>query len=184
MSHSISTAIPEPSAPGRGHAVGATAGQWPEATLDQVLSRIIALAPVVARHARDIEQDRRLPAELMSALRPSALLRSGGGRRAHAPVMSTHSGKVALVIGAGRFLLIGTLAKNWRAKWTRELHWRKPQWSNPSGHCRSKWPPPQVRQRRTIRLYCARRSRLPNKSGKRATKLNGAAGFRRALRRR
>jgi hypothetical protein len=35
-----------------------------EATLDQVLSRIAALAPVVARHARDIEQGRRLPAEL------------------------------------------------------------------------------------------------------------------------
>jgi nitronate monooxygenase len=30
MSHSISNAIPEPSVPGRGHAVGATAGQWPE----------------------------------------------------------------------------------------------------------------------------------------------------------
>jgi hypothetical protein len=30
MSHSITTAVPEPSAPGRGHAVGATAGQWPE----------------------------------------------------------------------------------------------------------------------------------------------------------
>jgi len=30
MSHSISTPVPEPSAPGRGHAVGATAGQWPE----------------------------------------------------------------------------------------------------------------------------------------------------------
>jgi len=30
MSHSISTAVPEPSAPGRGHAFGATAGQWPE----------------------------------------------------------------------------------------------------------------------------------------------------------
>ena len=28
MSHSISEAVPEPSAPGRGHAVGATAGQW------------------------------------------------------------------------------------------------------------------------------------------------------------
>ena len=30
MSHSISTAVPEPSAPGRGHAFGATAGQWPQ----------------------------------------------------------------------------------------------------------------------------------------------------------
>ena len=31
-----------------------------EATLDQVLSRISALAPVVAQYARDMEQDRRL----------------------------------------------------------------------------------------------------------------------------
>ena len=30
-----------------------------EATLDQMLSRIHALAPVVARYARDMEQDRR-----------------------------------------------------------------------------------------------------------------------------
>jgi len=30
MSHSISTADPEPSAPSRGHTVGATTGQWPE----------------------------------------------------------------------------------------------------------------------------------------------------------
>ncbi len=33
------------------------------ATLDQALSRITALAPVVARRARDIEQGRRLPAK-------------------------------------------------------------------------------------------------------------------------
>ena len=38
-----------------------------EATLDQVLSRIAALAPTVARLASDIEQGRRLPAELVSA---------------------------------------------------------------------------------------------------------------------
>ena len=31
-----------------------------EATLDQMLSRIHALAPVVAQYARDMEQDRRL----------------------------------------------------------------------------------------------------------------------------
>jgi hypothetical protein len=37
-----------------------------EDTLDQVLLRIAALAPVVARHTRDIEQGRRLPAELVS----------------------------------------------------------------------------------------------------------------------
>jgi alkylation response protein AidB-like acyl-CoA dehydrogenase len=40
-----------------------------EATLDQVLSRIAALAPMVARLAPNIEQSRRLPAELVSALR-------------------------------------------------------------------------------------------------------------------
>ena len=34
-----------------------------ETTLDHLLSRITALAPMVARLARDIEQDRRLPAE-------------------------------------------------------------------------------------------------------------------------
>jgi hypothetical protein len=39
-----------------------------EATLDQVLSRISALAPVVAQYVRDMEQDRRLPKELVSAL--------------------------------------------------------------------------------------------------------------------
>jgi hypothetical protein len=32
-----------------------------EVTLDQVLSRISALAPVVAQYVRDMEQDRRLP---------------------------------------------------------------------------------------------------------------------------
>ena len=40
-----------------------------EATLDQVLSRIAALAPMVARLAPNIEQSRRLPVELVSALR-------------------------------------------------------------------------------------------------------------------
>jgi alkylation response protein AidB-like acyl-CoA dehydrogenase len=44
-----------------------------EATLDQVLSRITALAPMVARHARDIEQSRRLPAELVSALKSARI---------------------------------------------------------------------------------------------------------------
>ena len=44
-----------------------------KATLDQVLSRIAALAPVVARHARDIEQGRRLPAELVSALKSARI---------------------------------------------------------------------------------------------------------------
>ena len=44
-----------------------------EATLDQVLSRITALAPVVARLAPDIEQGRRLPAELVSALKSTRI---------------------------------------------------------------------------------------------------------------
>ena len=39
-----------------------------EATLDQVLSRIAALAPMVARLAPDIEQGRRLPAELVTVI--------------------------------------------------------------------------------------------------------------------
>ena len=44
-----------------------------EAASDQVLSRIAALAPVVARHARDIEQGRRLPGELVSALKSARI---------------------------------------------------------------------------------------------------------------
>ena len=44
-----------------------------EATLDQVLSCIAALAPMVARLAPDIEQGRRLPAELVSALRSARI---------------------------------------------------------------------------------------------------------------
>jgi len=41
--------------------------------LDQVLSRIAALAPVVVRYSRDIEQDRRVPAELVSALKSAGI---------------------------------------------------------------------------------------------------------------
>ncbi|HYZ34554.1 MAG TPA: acyl-CoA dehydrogenase family protein [Crenalkalicoccus sp.] len=44
-----------------------------EAKVDQVLSRIAAFAPVVAQHARDIEQDRRLPAELVSVLKSARI---------------------------------------------------------------------------------------------------------------
>jgi indole-3-acetate monooxygenase len=44
-----------------------------EVTLDQVLLRIAALAPMVARLAPDIEQDRRLPAELVSALKSARI---------------------------------------------------------------------------------------------------------------
>ena len=62
-----------------------------EATLDQVLSRISALAPVVAQYVRDMEQDRRLPKELVSALKSARIYsmlvprRYGGGLEFHAP---------------------------------------------------------------------------------------------------
>ena len=41
--------------------------------MDQVLSRIAALAPMVARLAPDIDQGRRLPAELVSALKSARI---------------------------------------------------------------------------------------------------------------
>lgn len=44
-----------------------------EATLDQVLSRIAALAPMVARLTPDIEQGRRLPEELVAALKSAQI---------------------------------------------------------------------------------------------------------------
>jgi alkylation response protein AidB-like acyl-CoA dehydrogenase len=44
-----------------------------DATLDQMLLRIAALAPMVARLAPDIEQGRRLPAELVSALKSARI---------------------------------------------------------------------------------------------------------------
>ena len=44
-----------------------------EATLDQVLSHIAALAPMVAQLAPDIEQGRRLPAELVTALKSARI---------------------------------------------------------------------------------------------------------------
>jgi indole-3-acetate monooxygenase len=44
-----------------------------ETSLDQVLSRIAALAPMVARLAPDMERDRRLPAELVSALKSARI---------------------------------------------------------------------------------------------------------------
>jgi alkylation response protein AidB-like acyl-CoA dehydrogenase len=50
-----------------------SASETDEIAVDQVLSRIAALAPLVARHARDIEQGRRLPAELVSALRSARI---------------------------------------------------------------------------------------------------------------
>jgi indole-3-acetate monooxygenase len=61
-----------------------------KAALDQVLSRIAALAPMVARLAPDIEQGRRLPAELVSALRSARIYgmlvpQSYGGLELDAP---------------------------------------------------------------------------------------------------
>ena len=44
-----------------------------ETTTDQLLSHISALAPVVAQYARDMEQDRRLPKELVSALKSARI---------------------------------------------------------------------------------------------------------------
>ena len=44
-----------------------------KATLDQVLSRLAGLAPMVARLAPEIEQGRRLPAELVSALKSARI---------------------------------------------------------------------------------------------------------------
>ena len=44
-----------------------------EATSDQVLLRIAALAPMIARLGPDIEQGRRLPAELVSALKSARI---------------------------------------------------------------------------------------------------------------
>jgi indole-3-acetate monooxygenase len=44
-----------------------------ETTLDQMLSRIAALAPVITRQAREIEQGRRLPAELVSDLKSARI---------------------------------------------------------------------------------------------------------------
>jgi alkylation response protein AidB-like acyl-CoA dehydrogenase len=43
------------------------------AILDQVLSRIAALAPMITRHAGDFEQARRLPAELVSSLKSARI---------------------------------------------------------------------------------------------------------------
>ena len=44
-----------------------------EVTIGQVLSRIGALAPMVTRLTPDIEQGRRLPAELVSALKSARI---------------------------------------------------------------------------------------------------------------
>lgn len=44
-----------------------------EATLDRVLSRIAALAPVVQKHAGDMDRARRLPSVLVSALKSARI---------------------------------------------------------------------------------------------------------------
>ena len=67
-----------------------------ETTADQVFSRIAALAPMVARLAPDIEQDRRLPAELVSALKSARIYgmlvpRRYGGLELDAPSASRRS---------------------------------------------------------------------------------------------
>jgi alkylation response protein AidB-like acyl-CoA dehydrogenase len=60
------------------------------ATSNQVLSRIAALSPVVERHTGDMEQARRLPAELVSSLRSARIFsmfvpRRYGGLELDAP---------------------------------------------------------------------------------------------------
>ena len=44
-----------------------------EATLDQVMSRITVLAPMIEQLGPDIERGRRLPAELVSVLRTARI---------------------------------------------------------------------------------------------------------------
>jgi hypothetical protein len=56
-----------------------------ETTLDQVLSRIAALAPMIARLGPDIEQDRRLPAELVTALKSAPILWHAGAAALRRP---------------------------------------------------------------------------------------------------
>jgi alkylation response protein AidB-like acyl-CoA dehydrogenase len=53
-----------------------TTGSAPEpdeTTVDQVLSRIAVLAALIAKHTREIEQNRRLPAEIVSALKSARI---------------------------------------------------------------------------------------------------------------
>lgn len=64
-----------------------------EVTLDEVLSRIAALAPMVARLAPDIEQGRRLPEELVAAFKSARIYsmlvpRRYGGLELDAPSAS------------------------------------------------------------------------------------------------
>jgi indole-3-acetate monooxygenase len=53
-----------------------TAGSAPEpdeTAVEQVLSRIAALAPLIAKHTREIEQNRRLPEEIVSGLKSARI---------------------------------------------------------------------------------------------------------------
>jgi alkylation response protein AidB-like acyl-CoA dehydrogenase len=76
-----------------------------ETTLDQVLSRIAALAPMVARLAPDMEQDRRLPAALVSALKSARIYgmlvpRRYGGLELDAPSASRAVAALAKLNGS------------------------------------------------------------------------------------
>jgi indole-3-acetate monooxygenase len=87
-----------------------------EATLNQVLSRISALAPMVARHARDLEQGPRLPAELVSALKSARIYgmlvpRRYGGLGLDAPSAARAVSALAKLDGSvGWNAMIGHLA--------------------------------------------------------------------------
>jgi alkylation response protein AidB-like acyl-CoA dehydrogenase len=55
------------------HPTTARAPESDGSPVDSVLSRIDAVAPLVARHVRDIEQDRRLPADIVSGLKSARI---------------------------------------------------------------------------------------------------------------
>jgi indole-3-acetate monooxygenase len=87
-----------------------------EATLDEVLSGISALAPDVARHASDIERDRRLPEALVSALKSAQIYgmlvpRRYGGLELDAPSAFQAVSALARLDGSvGWNAMIGHLA--------------------------------------------------------------------------
>jgi indole-3-acetate monooxygenase len=86
-----------------------------EAALDLVLSRVAALAPMITRLAPDIEQDRRLPAELVSALKSARIYgmlvpRRYGGLGLDAPSASRAVTALAKLDGSvGWNAMIGSL---------------------------------------------------------------------------
>ncbi|WP_024515389.1 acyl-CoA dehydrogenase family protein [Bradyrhizobium sp. Tv2a-2] len=91
-------------------------GNPDEATLDQVLTRINALAPVVARHVRDIEENRRLPEEIVAALKSARIYsmlvpRRYGGLELDAPSAFRAVSALARLDGSvGWNVMIGHLA--------------------------------------------------------------------------